>query len=172
MSSNKFLSFSRETVPVELPTHREWFNYFGPKSCAMVAIALSTGLPKEFIYQQASLEITPSRWQSTGTPLHVIRKILNRLRVTYIHHADKLTVRYERKFVDDGYCKFWTMVPKYLTETQFKNSHLCDKTKTYLVCNHDHAWVIKNGVTLDPIWYVSNKQTSKRRIEDVIEIRM
>ncbi|QNH71865.1 hypothetical protein P9VFCI_036 [Rhizobium phage P9VFCI] len=167
MSSNKFLSFSRETVPVELPTYSEWFNYFGPKSCALVAIALASRLPKEFVYQQASLEITPSRWQAYGTPTWIIRKILDRLRVNYIHHADNLTGSYDGKLNRYDNPKI-----TYLTETQFKNSDLCDKTKTYLVCNHDHAWVIMNGVTLDPIWVVSNKQTSKRRIEDVIEIRM
>jgi hypothetical protein len=129
----------------------------------MIAITLATGLPRAFVYQQAALEITPSRWQATGTPLHIMRKILTRLRMNFVHHSDKLTC----SWVPDS---FYVTRPVYMTETQFKRSNKCDKNKTYIVCNHEHAWVIKNGVTLDPVWFVENKQNSRRRIEDVIEI--
>ncbi|QIG68147.1 hypothetical protein EVB55_212 [Rhizobium phage RHph_Y68] len=165
MSNKKFSRFSSETLEVELPVREEWFDYFGPSSCAMIAITLATGLPKEFVYQQASLVISPSVWQARGTPLSAMRKILERMRVDFKKHYDRLT--FVRTLRDrDGYLGKTI----YMTETQFKNSDKCDKTKTYIVVNHEHAWVIKNGVTLDPVWFVENKQNSRRRIEDVIEI--
>ncbi|QIG73988.1 hypothetical protein PP935_gp213 [Rhizobium phage RHph_N34] len=168
MSNKKFSRFSSETPEVELPSHSDWFGYFGPKSCAMIAITLASQLPREFVYQQASLVYLPSKWQTYGTPLHIMRKILVKMNVKFVHHSDRLTCDW---IEDRKYREFYGMKkPVYMTEAQFKRSNKCDKNKTYIVCNHEHAWVIKNGVTLDPVWFVENKQNSRRRIEDVIEI--
>ncbi|QIG69785.1 hypothetical protein EVB81_216 [Rhizobium phage RHph_I46] len=170
MSLKKFSRFSSETPEIELPSRSDGLtDYFGERCCALIAITLATGLPKELVFQKASLVVSPSVWQRRGTSWPEIGRIIEKLGVKFLNRGASLTASWKTAEKGKGF-KIRYRKRVYMTETQFKNSDNCDKNKTYIVCNHEHAWVIKNGVTLDPAWFVENKQNSRRRIEDVIEI--
>jgi hypothetical protein len=143
-----------------MPSCSEYLGYFGYKACALAAITIASGLPKELVLQETVKVVPLSKINRRGTTNGEAIQILRRLRVEFE----------EVRKLKDANChpsfSGWTVHG--MKEQEFKRR--CDLSKTYLVRNRDHMWVIRNGISLDPVWYVENKQNARRVLTNVWEI--
>jgi hypothetical protein len=143
-----------------MPSRSEYIRYFGPRSCSLTAITIVSSLPKELVLQETVKVVPLSKIHRRGTMNEEVVQILRRLRVEFQEISRLKDPNCHPSFTG------WTIHG--MKEKEFKQR--CDLSKTYLVRNRDHMWVIRNGISLDPVWYVENKQNARRVLTNVWEI--
>ncbi|QIG73984.1 hypothetical protein PP935_gp209 [Rhizobium phage RHph_N34] len=129
---------------------------------SFVALSNVTGIDEETLMNKVIPEVIKTDyWKKIGLTMKEVKAVLKHVGI----ESKDLTITTVRKndthYVDQLHTK--------KTEKDFINN-VAKEQKTYVVVSRDHVWLIHDKMTIDPTWVAPNKQGTRRRLAQVLEI--
>jgi enamine deaminase RidA (YjgF/YER057c/UK114 family) len=129
---------------------------------SFVALSNITGIDEEKLMNTVIPEVVKTDyWKKIGLTMKEIKSVLKHVGIDFKDLTITTVLKNETHYVDQLHTK--------KTEKEFINN-IAKEEKTYVVVSRDHVWLIHDKKTVDPTWIAPNKQGTRRRLAQVLEI--